>query len=71
MSDSTSLLSDTTRPLVDEESLALARHFLRDDDLLTEDNVWNLAAAIQTAVEDWFESQEHAASVTAMGVDDD
>lgn len=50
----------TTDPpfLVDPECFALAEHFLQDleGDEASDDQRWQLAKAIQDAVEDWFES---------------
>lgn len=43
--------------LVDEKSYELAEHFLSDAEP-EEDDVWNLAHAIQEAVEDWFGRRE-------------
>ena len=42
--------------LYDPESEKLARYFLADEPNVTEANVISLAFAIQSAVEDWFES---------------
>lgn len=42
--------------LVDEKSYDLAEHFLHGEG--EEDDVWNLAHAIQEAVEDWFDRRE-------------
>lgn len=42
------------RPLVDEASLQLAKHFLQDEANATEDEEWDLADHIQSAVECWF-----------------
>lgn len=55
------------RPAVDDEAYELAEHFLSDGGPLDADECWALAGAIQQAVEDWFDSREHAASLTAMG----
>ena len=46
------------RPLVDEQSFALAQHFLRDSDIDAQaftGKVWQLAGAIQSTIEDWLE----------------
>lgn len=43
------------RPSVDEKSFELAKHFL--EPTATEDEEWDLAAAIQGAVEDWFSAR--------------
>ena len=44
------------RPAVDEKSFELAEHFLSglEGDEASEDQKWQLAEVIQTAVEDWF-----------------
>lgn len=47
-------LAPVKRPLVDVHSFELAKHFLADISGATEDDRWELAEAIQTAVEDWF-----------------
>lgn len=48
------------RPAVDPKSFELAEHFLSglEGDEATEDQKWQLAKAIQDAVESWFEGEE-------------
>lgn len=50
-------LTTQKRPLVDPMSFELAEHFLQDHSHC-DDHTWGLAAAIQTAVEEWFEYRE-------------
>lgn len=47
------------RPVVDAKSFELAEFFLCDleGDEATEDQKWQLAAAIQDAVEEWFKGE--------------
>lgn len=53
------------RPLVDPMSFELAEHFLQDHPHC-DDITWGLAAAIQTAVEDWFEYREMVTKSRSM-----
>lgn len=47
------------RPMVDERSFELAEHFLSEleGDEASEDQKWELADCIQSAVEGWFEGR--------------
>lgn len=63
----TIIVGGKERPSVDDASMDLAKHFLQDTPHTTEDDHWNLAGAIQQAVEDWFFMREHAASLVATG----
>jgi hypothetical protein len=56
------------RPDVDDKSYELAEHFLQDEKA-ADDDKWNLAWAIQSAVEDWFDSRSNVDSVAAMGAE--
>ena len=58
----TVLVKGIRRPAVDEKSFELAEHFLSDleGDEASEDQKWELAGVIQTAIEDWFDGKETA-----------
>lgn len=55
------------RPSVDTKSFELAEHFLDDEPDATEDEKWDLADHIQSAVECWFSLRDHAVTVAAEG----
>ena len=61
-------INGVDRPAVDDKSYELAEHFLTDEEPYNTDAHWELAGAIQQAVEDWFDSRETHSTSPGEGV---